>query len=170
MRRSRLIAISIATALSLLVGHSAVWAKATPGTAKGKTGQVLSVSNVKNLPPAGSWVTITGKKFDETVGIYVSLCVVTPKGVAPTPCGGGVDMTGSSKASVWISSNPPRYGVALATPYKVNGTFAVKIKVGAKVGKFDCRKVKCAIVSKADHTNPEDRSADVLVPVTFAKK
>lgn len=145
-------------------------ATATPVSAKGAAGQVLTVSNTKLLPAAGSWVTVSGKRFDETVGIYVALCVVRPKGQVPSPCGGGVDKSGSSKASAWISSNPPRYGIGLAMPYKIGGVFKVKIKVGPRIGKYDCRKVKCAVVAKADHMNPEYRGADVSVPVTFRKK
>lgn len=168
MRRNR-IAIAILT-LAFLLATQPVQA-ATVGTAKGTKGQTLTVSNVKGLAPAGAWVTVTGKRFDETVGIYVSLCAIPAKGKKPTPCGGGVDMTGSKKATVWVSSNPPRYAVALTTPFKVGGGFTVKIKVGAKIdATHDCRKIKCAIVTRADHLAAEFRGADVIVPVTFAKK
>ena len=160
----------VASAIALVFVVQSAGFAATAVTAKGANGQSMTVSNTKNLPVKGTWLTISGKRFDETVGIYVSLCVVTKAGNAPTPCGGGIDKTGSTKASAWISSNPPRYGIGLATPYKISGKFSVKIKVGPKIGNFDCRKVKCAIVAKADHTNPEYRGADVIVPVTFAKK
>jgi hypothetical protein len=138
-------------------------------SASSPTGQSLTVSKSKNISPRGAWLTVTGKKFNETVGIYVALCVIPKKGKVPSPCGGGVDKTGNARASVWISSNPPRYGLGLAVPYAIGGKFSVKLKVGPKVGSFDCRKIKCAITSRADHLQTSDRSADVFIPVTFAK-
>lgn len=71
---------------------------------KGSQGQALSVD--KTVVRAGTMVTVTGKGFDETVGIYLAFCVMPAKGKAPTPCGGGVNKAGMGEASYWISSNP----------------------------------------------------------------
>ncbi len=76
---------------------------------KGSQGQVLTVS--KSSVKSGSIITVNGKYFDETVGIYLAFCVIPPKGQAPTPCGGGINKAGLGEASFWISSNPPPYAV-----------------------------------------------------------
>ena len=117
----------------------------------------------------GQTVTVRGKRFSELVGIYVGLCVLPRPGAKPTPCGGGVDQDGSSRASAWISSNPPPYGARLAIPYKRGGSFAVTIRVSPRIGSVDCRVTRCAVVARADHMRSNDRSWDVAVPVTFRR-
>ena len=80
-----------------------------------------------------------------------------------------MDTTGTGTASAWISSNPPPYGVTLATPYTKGGTFRVRLTVSPVINaQVDCRTTACAIVTRADHTRPGDRRFDVAVPVTFA--
>lgn len=133
----------------------------------GRKGQRLTVTPTRGLSAFGQTVKVRGRGFDETVGIYVGLCVLPRPGAKPTPCGGGVDQDGSSQASAWISSNPPPYGSNLAKPYKRGGTFTVRIKVSPRIGSFDCRVVRCAVVARADHTRANDRTWDVSVPVTF---
>lgn len=138
-------------------------------TATNKYGRTITVSPTKGIPTTGSWITVTGKGYDERVGIYVTMCVKPKAGKMPTPCGGGINRTGNSAASVWISSNPPRYGIGLAKSYGIGGKFTTKIFVGPFIGKLDCRKIACVVVTRADHIQPENRKSDVLVPVTFAK-
>jgi hypothetical protein len=127
------------------------------------------VSRTSGLDPAGTRVTVTGRGFDPTKGIYVALCVKPAKGQAPTPCGGGADTTGSSSASAWISSNPPPYGRDLAIPYGSGGSFRVTLDISAAIGSIDCRSTPCVIATRADHTRSSDRSQDVFVPVSFAR-
>jgi hypothetical protein len=110
-------------------------------------------------------VKVTGKGFDETVGIYLAYCVIPKKGQAPTPCGGGVNKSGVGEASYWISSNPPPYGEGLAIPFSPGGRFAEEVAVTRKIGKFDCRKVKCAITVRSDHLHEGDRSHDIYIPI-----
>jgi hypothetical protein len=112
-------------------------------------------------------VTVTGRGFDETVGIYLAFCVVPRQGAAPTPCGGGINKTGAGDSSLWISSNPPPYGIGLAIEYQPGGRFQQKVGVTRKIGKFDCKKVKCAITVRADHTREGDRSHDIYLPIVF---
>ena len=131
----------------------------------GQLGQSLTISN--NLVSNNSLITVTGKYFDETVGIYLAVCVVPKKGLAPTPCGGGVNKAGVGEGSYWISSNPPPYGVGLADPYKPGGRFTYQIRVPSKIGNFDCKKVKCAVTVRADHLRSTDRSFDLFIPLTF---
>lgn len=167
MQPIRLIAASTLAVL-LLQSAGTATAVSTAVTAKGAHGQTVTVSQAKKLSVKGQTVIVSGRRFDETVGIYVAMCVLPAKGGVPTPCGGGIDKTGASGASQWVSSNPPPYGIGLAIPFKVGGTFKVKLKVGPVIGTFDCRKINCGIITKADHLNEADRSADVVIPVTFA--
>jgi hypothetical protein len=134
---------------------------------QGLKGQTLTVTPTARLAAAGQSIKVSGRGFSELVGIYVGLCVMPRPGVKPTPCGGGVDQDGSSQASAWISSNPPPYGSSLAIPYKRGGKFSVRIKVSPRIGAYDCRVVRCAVVARADHTRANDRTWDVAVPVTF---
>ena len=132
---------------------------------KGSQGQVLTVS--KSSVKSGSIITVNGKYFDETVGIYLAFCVIPPKGQAPTPCGGGINKAGLGEASFWISSNPPPYAVGLTEEFLPGGRFTQKVKISRKIGKFDCTKVKCAITVRADHLRSNDRSSDLFIPITI---
>jgi hypothetical protein len=131
---------------------------------KGAQGQVLSVS--KTSVKDGAMLTVNGKYFDETVGIYLAFCVIPPKGKAPTPCGGGVNKAGIGDASFWISSNPPPYAIGLTEEFLPGGRFTQKVKISKKIGKFDCTKIKCAITVRADHLRSNDRSSDLFIPIT----
>ncbi|GAA0519120.1 hypothetical protein Ade02nite_80150 [Paractinoplanes deccanensis] len=128
----------------------------------------LSVSKTKGLKRAGEMVTVTGSGYDVTKGIYVAFCVDNGPGVLPSPCGGGADMSGSTGASAWISSNPPSYGEGLAKPYGKGGSFTARIAVSQMIGDVDCVVRACAIVTRNDHTRTNDRSQDVRVAVRFA--
>ena len=134
---------------------------------KGSYGQVLSVD--KAAVRAGSMITVTGKGFDETVGIYLAFCVMPKKGSAPTPCGGGVNKAGMGEASYWISSNPPPYAVGLTDEFLPGGRFKHSVKISRLVGKVDCRKVSCAITVRADHLRSTDRTHDLFIPITISK-
>ena len=143
---------------------------ATPAEAvTGSNGEVLKVSKISNIK-SGDKIVVSGQHFDETVGIYVALCTVVKVGTLPSPCGGGIDETGATGASIWISSNPPSYGVGLAKPFLPGGRFSVSIKVSPMIGKLDCRKTKCAVYVRADHTRGDDRSHDLSVPLSFTSK
>lgn len=136
--------------------------------ALGQHGESLALSQAKGIK-AGQSITVRGKNFDKTVGIYVELCEVVPAGILPTSCGGGVNMSGTGAASYWISSNPPAYGRNLAIPFKSGGAFSVALKVQPIIGKIDCRIVACAVYVRADHTRTQDRTHDIKVPITFSK-
>ena len=129
---------------------------------------MLTVSQSDGLSAEGQAVTVTGSGYDVTKGIYVALCVVPPRGSLPSPCGGGIDREGDGGASVWISDNPPSYASGLPRAYGPGGSFTVTIRVGPRINAVtDCRVVRCAIVTKNDHTINDDRSQDLLIPVTF---
>ena len=129
----------------------------------GTQGQSLSVS--KTTAKSGSLISVSGNRFDETVGIYLAFCVVPKKGQLPTPCGGGVNKAGLGEASFWISSNPPPYAVGLTEEFLPGGRFSQKVQVSKMIGKSDCTKVKCAITVRADHLRGSDRSFDMFIPI-----
>jgi hypothetical protein len=140
-------------------------ATATPAAAA----PAITVSRTTGLNPAGDTITVSGSGYDVTKGIYVAVCVDNGPGQTPTPCLGGADTRGGSGGSKWISSNPPSYGKGLATPYGPGGTFTVALSVVAvdPVTGTDCTRVRCAAVTRADHTRTSDRSQDARVPLTF---
>jgi hypothetical protein len=131
----------------------------------------LKVSPNTNLNPEGQTVTATGRGYDEAKGIYVAWCVVPPAGEKPGPCGGGADTEGSSQNSVWISSNPPMYGLGLAEQYDEGGSFEVQLGVSRYIETddvvIDCFETPCAVVTRNDHERTDDRSQDVFVPIRF---
>lgn len=151
-------------AIFLVIGL--ICASISPASAasiNGPQGQVLSAS--KTAVKSGSIITVKGDYFDETVGIYLGFCVMPKTGQLPTPCGGGVNKAGIGDASFWISSNPPPYGVGLAQEFLPGGRFTQKLKIPLKIGKFDCRKVVCAVTVRADHIRSQDRSYDLFIPI-----
>jgi hypothetical protein len=133
----------------------------------GPKGQILKVSKAKSLVD-GERVTVSGNKYNMKIGIYVTLCVIPKPGKRPEICG-PYDVTGANNQSVWVSSNPPIYAAFLVTPFSAGGSFRVSIPVHNKIGDYDCRLVRCAVLTRADHTNSDIRSADVIIPVTFNK-
>lgn len=130
--------------------------------------RTLSVSKTTDLSEAGETIVVTGSGYDESKGVYVGLCVVTSPDEQPSPCGGGIDRAGATGASEWVSSNPPSYAIGLPVPYEAGGSFVVELSVSPTINDVvDCRNVQCAIVTKSDHTIIDDRSQDLIIPVTF---
>lgn len=165
-KRSLALSVALTLAATTLITTPA-GAKSSKKTVKGPTGQTLTVSATKVRD--GQTVTVTGKRYNRKIGIYLAYCVVNAKGVAPGPCGGGVNASGASNGSIWISSNPPAYGKSLAVPFSKSGGFKQRIKVSRYIGKVDCAKVRCAVVTRSDHTKSSNRKADVIVRVKFKK-
>jgi hypothetical protein len=159
----------IAVALALSVAASGSPAKAasnsTAVTAKGSKGQTLRVSATKDIKD-GTAVTVVGKGYDTKTGIYLTYCVVPKKGKRPELCG-PFDVTGQSNDSYWISNNPPIYAALFVDRFSDKGTFKLNIKVKRFIDSYDCKKLKCAVLTRADHTDSSNRSADVIVPVTI---
>jgi hypothetical protein len=165
-RKKVLIAISIFAVTALEIA---------PASAKnlvsGSFGQTISVAkSTLEVSNKAQTVVVTGKGFDETIGIYLAYCVVPKPGLAPTPCGGGANKAGMGSASTWISSNAPPYADGLAIAFKGGGRFSEKLAITKMIGKFDCTKVKCAITVRSDHLHQGDRTNDLFIPITFNKK
>ena len=152
---------------SLLVAVPNAAADSSRAVAKGDYGQRVIVSKTRNLDPLRQRIVVRGRQFNPRVGVYVALCVKPNEGDAPSPCGGGVNLDASSQSSAWVSSNPPPYARNLATPFKKKGRFKVTLHVSSRIGDIDCRRIRCAIAVRADHTRSQDRSHDVIVPVDF---
>lgn len=162
-RKIALIALSIfaITALEIAPASAKNLASGTFGQSISVTKSTLSLSNKPQT------VTVSGKGFDETIGIYIAYCLLPKSGLAPTPCGGGANNAGIGGASIWISSNPPPYGAGLAIAFKGGGRFTEKLSITKMIGKFDCTKVKCAITVRSDHLHEGDRTNDLFIPITF---
>lgn len=137
-------------------------------TEQGNSGQSISIKSSTVVKK--STVTVIGKNFDETVGIYLAYCVVPKSGKAPTPCGGGINKDGIGNSSLWISSNAPPYADGLAEPFLPGGRFSKQVLVSKKIGAFDCTKVTCAITVRADHLREGDRTHDLFIPITFKNR
>lgn len=168
-RLRRVGAATMATGVFAVLSMGAVpLANAAPGTGTGPSGQTLTVSQTA-LPLAGGTVSVSGAGYNVEKGIYLAFCKTPDPGQVPSPCGGGIDMTGASGGSGWISSNPPSYGKDLATPYGPGGTFTSTVAISPKISDtVDCTQVSCAVVTRSDHTRTQDRTQDVVVPVTFS--
>lgn len=151
--------------IALLLAMVAPTAAHAAVTATGSNGASISIAQSKFSKDTK--IKVSGRNFDETVGIYLAYCVVPKKGAMPSPCGGGVNKSGTGEASYWISSNPPPYGVGLAIPFAPGGRFTEVVAVTKKIGKYDCRKVKCAITVRSDHLHEGDRSHDIYIPISI---
>lgn len=152
----------VATVIVVPPGHAA----ATWTTVKGSMGQSLTVAKSKGLIDKQD-VMVSGRNFNTKIGIYVAYCVIPKPGQRPDPCYGGINIDQSSNGSMWVSSNPPWYGWPITTKYGPNGTFRFPILVSKTIDNYDCTKIKCGIVSRADHTRSNYRKADVFIPITF---
>ena len=164
-----LVAIVIAGSL-IATGSFSVGAATAASTAvsvKGPKGQTLTASVAKNLDPdKATKITLTGKGYNTRVGIYATFCVMPEKGAKPEHCG-GFDITGRNTQAHWISSKPPFYAQLVTKAFGKGGTFKVVVPVSQMIGEYDCKVVRCALTTRADHTRGDFRDADVFVPVTF---
>lgn len=168
----RALVTAVATLGLLAVAPGAHGAEG-PVSGEGPEGQTVTVTRATDLDPTGTQVTVTGEGFDESIGIYVAVCVDNGPEKRPTPCLGGVDMSGTTGSSGWFSSNPPSYGKDLAQPFGRGGSFELTTTVVAQDNLTDCfdevaAPDGCVLATFADHTRIDDRSADVRIPLTFA--
>jgi hypothetical protein len=166
--------LALGTSALLLISISSAPSNAAqkPQLVKGQYGESISAiaKEIRVDKNGQAQIIITGKGFDETVGIYLAYCLMPKAGMAPTPCGGGVNKSGIGGASYWISSNAPPYAANLAEPFRAGGRFSKNVEVSDRIGKIDCRKSKCALTVRSDHLREGDRSRDLFIPVTFKKR
>jgi hypothetical protein len=74
---------------------------------------VLKVDTSRNVTD-NQMLTVSGSGYDLNTGIYVTFCVIPPKGQRPELCG-PFDITGQHNKAVWVSSNPPLYAITLVS-------------------------------------------------------
>ncbi|KPI17691.1 hypothetical protein OK074_1712 [Actinobacteria bacterium OK074] len=164
------LAVVATTALTLGLAGSASAATATRTVTDSGTAYNLSLTSPDTAAAAGQVVTVSGSGYNTGQGIYVGLCVVTGTAgsAKPTPCLGGQDETGSTGASHWVS-NLGGGTVANSSAFGTGGSFSVQIYVKATLdgGQVCGEDVTCAVVTRADHTDTNDRNYDVHVPITF---
>ncbi|MDT0394267.1 hypothetical protein [Streptomyces edwardsiae] len=159
-----------ATALTLGLATSASAATATRTVVDGGTTYNLSVTAPGTASAAGQVVHVSGSGFNTGQGVYVGLCAVegAPGAQKPTPCLGGQDESGATGASHWVNNT---FGGMFANSSKfgAGGTFEVDIYVNPNLadGTVCGVDVECAVVTRADHLDTNDRKYDVHVPVTF---
>ncbi len=165
-RKTAVLAISIFAITALEIAPASA-----KNSVSGSFGQSISVTkSTLEVSKKVQTVTVNGKGFDETIGIYLAYCLVPKPGAAPTPCGGGANKAGIAGSSIWISSNAPPYADGLAIAFKGGGRFREKLSITKMIGKFDCTKVKCAITVRSDHLHEGDRTNDLFIPITFKNK
>ncbi|MEV0636599.1 hypothetical protein AB0I77_16860 [Streptomyces sp. NPDC050619] len=164
------LAVAASAALTLGLATSASAATSTRTITDGTTTYNLSVTAPNTAAAAGQVITVTGSGYNSGQGVYVSLCVVSgaPGAAKPTPCLGGQDETGMTGASHWVNNT---FGGMFANSSKfgTGGTFSAQIYVKATLddGQVCGEDVTCAVVTRADHLDTNDRKYDVHVPITF---
>jgi hypothetical protein len=160
MRVRGSIAIIVATLfLALIAPHNA-----SASVLFGPKNQRLEVSKTRVSP--GEIITVSGRRFDPEIGLYLSFCKIPEPGAQPTPCS-SINMQERSNTGYWISSNAPSYAKGLTIPFKKNGSFKVRLKIVPQINNFECRSNQCAVTIRADHLRTGDRSQDLLVPIRF---
>ncbi|KOU77877.1 LPXTG-motif cell wall anchor domain protein [Streptomyces sp. MMG1533] len=164
------LAVAASAALTLGLATSASAATSTRTIVDGSTTYSLSVTAPDTAASTGQVITVTGSGFNTGQGIYVGLCAVDGAQGAnkPTPCLGGQDEDGSIGASHWVNNT---FGGLFANSSKFGsgGTFSVQIYVKATLdnGQVCGDDVTCAVVTRADHFDTDDRKYDVHVPISF---
>ncbi|MFI1963174.1 hypothetical protein ACH429_03385 [Streptomyces pathocidini] len=164
------IATAAAAALTLGLATSASAATATRTVTDGGSTYNLSLTGPDTATATGQNVTVTGSGYNTAQGVYVGVCVVdgAPGVNKPTPCLGGQDESGTTGASFWVS-NAGGGTLPNSSAYGTGGTFTAQIFVKADLGGGNVcgETVECAIVTRADHMDTNDRKYDVHIPITF---
>ncbi|MGW0843911.1 hypothetical protein ACWD26_27975 [Streptomyces sp. NPDC002787] len=164
------LAVAASAALTLGLATSASAATATRTIVDGGTTYNLSLTAPDSAAASGQVITVSGSGYNTGQGIYAGLCVVAGAQGAnkPTPCLGGQDESGATGASHWINNT---FGGLFANSSKfgTGGTFSVNIYVQATLedGSVCGEDVTCAVVTRADHFDTNDRKYDVHAPITF---
>jgi hypothetical protein len=162
----RFIAAITTAVFSISAFNSSAHALGFNPSAKGVDGQVVVVNKTSKLT-SGTKVLATGLGFNTKHGIYVAFCQIPALGQRPENCYGGINLDGKGAGSVWITNKTPFATMKLAKRFGKNGTFSVEVEVSRFIGTTDCKAVKCGVITRADHFEPDYRRADVLIPVTF---
>nr|WP_030119834.1 hypothetical protein [Streptomyces californicus] len=156
-------------AAALAVGLASPAAAATGTRTVSEGGTTYNLSLTAPAMCIRDNITVSGSGYNTGQGVYVSLCVVNGAQGAnkPSPCLGGQDESGTTGASHWVSGLGG--GLPNTSPYGAGGTFSVRIHVKADLGGGNVcgETVECAVVTRADHTDTNDRKYDVHTPIDF---
>ncbi|GGZ41198.1 neocarzinostatin apoprotein domain-containing protein [Streptomyces poonensis] len=164
------LAVAASAALTLGLATSASAATATRTVTDGGVTYGLSLTAPATASASGQVITVSGTGYNPGQGVYVGLCAVSgAQGAAkPTPCLGGQDESGSTGASHWVNNT---FGGLFANSSKFGpgGSFSAQIYVKATLddGQVCGEDVTCAVVTRADHFDTNDRRYDVHVPISF---
>lgn len=132
----------------------------------GPDNQRIEVS--KSKIRSGEVITVSGKKFNPEIGIYLTFCKIPEMGSQPTPCA-PISMERQTNTGYWISSNAPNYAKGLTIPFRENGSFRVKLKIDRVIGNHRCSSRECGVTVRADHLRTSDRSQDLFIPIRFTR-
>lgn len=132
--------------------------------------RTVTVSPYTALAASGAQITVTGKGFDSSKDLWVAVCAAD--GVAPAAlihCMGGAIPDGNETTGWGIVSSQTTapYPGPVLTKWTDGGSFTMTLVLPAAIGDaVDCVKNPCEVVTRS--SDDSDRSADVVVPVTFA--
>lgn len=128
--------------------------------------RTLRVDRNEKLSATSDTVKVAGHGFDPTKSIDVSLCRMPTAGASPAPCLGD----GGGAGAAWVASGPSPEGRVPTDTFGADGTFAVELRVRSVLADgVDCRTTPCAVVTRNDASRPNDRSQDLVIPLSFAR-
>lgn len=125
----------------------------------------------------GETLVVRGDGFDAGIGIYVAICAI-PESASekPGPCLGGIPAGAeeghaeqAALSSVWITDDWAWRAFATRGYDDADrGSFTATLTVPEPASNgLDCRKTRCAVATRADHTASSDRVQDMLLPVAY---
>lgn len=128
----------------------------------------------------GDRLVVTGTGYDEGSGIYVAICKIpdSPE-QRPGPCLGGVPELDEEReatpgvveyaASNWINDDWA-WRLFGARSFEGNGSFTAYILVPPAADEnVDCTVESCALYTRNDHTDLDNRMQDLYLPVAFGE-
>jgi len=144
----------------------------------GESGGVVDLSEVR----PGQRLVVSGSGYDPTRGIYVAICRIPDSpDLRPGPCLGGVPDTEAQgddgeRAIEWAPANwinddwAWKLFGARGFDDPDEGTFTAYLEVGPAADEFvDCRRERCGVFTRNDHTALANRLQDVYLPVSFGE-
>ena len=144
--------------------------------ARDSSGELLDVTRIR----PGEKIVVRGSGYNPDIGIYVSFCrIPETEGAKFTPCLGEVPASeaeaeaqnseGGEGSSAWIT-NDFVWRVFATGQFEADGSFEAHLIIPESSGNgVDCRKERCGLVTRADHTASGDRIQDMAIPLQFAE-
>ncbi|WP_327635443.1 HtaA domain-containing protein [Kribbella sp. NBC_00482] len=146
-------------------------------TVSAADGKSLSVAGGKLVIVDGAEVAVkvsglTNSKENTAAapsGFYVLTAVDTGPGQQASPAIGGVDMSGETGQSQWITNYPYAGSENIVVPIGTDLVARTTVKVSSKDDLTDCSTASkgCVLYLRADHRATANRAFDVRVPLEF---